>query len=393
MHFYIHSLPPFDRIIIPPPLTLPLLRVSAELRLPPVLTYSDDVLYNWRLNSTSNPDTLPTPSNLRCNTSFTSTNDEAEFYLVPARMELVGVEALDIMRSTMDELFVSDDIAVRRITEYLYQLVDVIQQLRTVLLDVKRGCDPQVFYHEIRPWFRGEDSQRGEKWIFDGIDQDPALLPPTELSGPSAGQSSLIHALDIFLGVDKYSHETDMTGNDAEALEVSQKHKSTFLKRMRLYMPRHHRAFLDHLSNTPRPLRDFVFSAASASPSTSDLFSLSSKINPSGKGSDGTNGMALLEAYNATVMALKELRDAHMIIVALYIIGPARHAQHEMSHLSSNNLATASNSGPGIDSDFVRKVGEEVSGENGTLKGTGGTDLVRFLKGVRDQTHGALMSL
>ncbi|KAJ3488165.1 hypothetical protein NLJ89_g11644 [Agrocybe chaxingu] len=112
MHFYIHSMPPSEAIRIPPPITLPLLQVSAQLQLPPVLTYSDDVLYNWGLDS-ENPDSLPTIGALRrCQISFTSTNDEAEFYLVPARMELAGVEALELMRSTMDEMFVGDEIAV-----------------------------------------------------------------------------------------------------------------------------------------------------------------------------------------------------------------------------------------------------------------------------------------
>ena len=34
---------------------------------------------------------------------------------------------------------------------------------------------------------------------------------------------------------------------------------------MRLYMPRHHRAFLTHLENNPRPLRQLVISAAADS--------------------------------------------------------------------------------------------------------------------------------
>ena len=118
MHFYIHTLPPDDPIRIPPPITIPLLQVSRQLQMPPVLTYSDNVLYNWRLDS-DDPDELPTIPTLKCQTSFTSTKDEAEFYLVSARIELAGVEALELMRSTMDEMFVGD--GIRRITNYLGQ--------------------------------------------------------------------------------------------------------------------------------------------------------------------------------------------------------------------------------------------------------------------------------
>ncbi|CAA7271431.1 unnamed protein product [Cyclocybe aegerita] len=347
MHFYIHSMPPSEAICIPPPITLPLLQVSAQLQLPPVLTYSDDVLYNWRLDS-ENPEELPTIAALRrCQISFTSTTDEAEFYLVPARMELAGVEALELMRSTMDEMFVGDEIAVRRITGYLRELADVIQRLRELLLSVREGCDPHRFYNDIRPWFRGEDSQAGRKWVFEGIEQDPNLVAPKELSGASAGQSTLIHALDVFLGVNQ---------------------TSKLLKRMQTYMPRHHRAFLAHLANNPRPLRDLVFTAA-----TSD----------NGQTKDGA---ALLDAYNGAVMALKEFRDAHMIIVTLYVIGPARHAQKALQE-SGQPIPTAS--------DYVQQAPNDdtIGKDQEGLKGTGGTDLVQFLKGVRDQTKEAVIKI
>ncbi|KIM40736.1 hypothetical protein M413DRAFT_446127 [Hebeloma cylindrosporum] len=363
MHFYVHSLPPAEPIRIPPPITLPLLQISAQLQLPPVLTYSDDVLYNWNLDNPSNEE-LPTESTIRCQTTFTSTNDEAEFYLVSGRMELAGVDALELMRSTMDEAFVGDDIAIRRITDYLRQLGEIIHRLRTMLLEVKNGCNPDVFYHDVRPWFRGEDSQSGRKWVFEGIEQDPTLALPTELSGPSAGQSSLIHALDIFLGVDRYSHGKEITGHYPTASdEESRARASAFLKRMQLYMPRHHRAFLNHLANNPRPLRDFVFRSAAADPPTPE-------------------GNAILEAYNAAVMALKEFRDAHMIIVALYIIIPARNPRKQRTV----------DTGSQVESDYVAPTTETVQ-QKPLLKGTGGTDLVRFLKSVRDQTKSAFMTL
>lgn len=350
MHFYIHSLPFDDPIRIPPPITIPLLQVSKQLQLPPVLTYSDNVLYNWHLDS-DDPDELPTIPTIRCRTSFTSTDDEAEFYLVSARIELVGVEALDLMRSTMDEMFVGDDLAVRRITTYLGQLVATLHRLRDSLLELTCRCNPKVFYHDIRPWLRGEDSQPSRKWEFEGIDQDSSLVPPTELSGPSAGQSSLIHAVDIFLGVDKGTHGQDLTGHGLTPMDPRQ--RQPFLQRMQMYMPRYHRSFLNHLSENGRQLRDFVLKA-------------SSRSMHNDKDITNEDGAALLVAYNAVVFALKELRDAHIIIVALYIIGPSRDRQ-----LGVENV------------EFVSSV---------TPRGTGGSDIVRFLKEVRDRTKEAVIS-
>ncbi|KAJ6619999.1 Indoleamine 2,3-dioxygenase [Mycena sp. CBHHK59/15] len=325
MHFYIHSLPPDVPVVIPAPITIPLFEVCDQLQLPPVLTYSDTVLYNW--TSTS-----PTLDNLQSQTLFTGTNDEQEFYLTSARMELRGVEALELMRATMDEAFVGDDLALRRITSFLDRLAHVIDELTALLATVRNGCDPTAFYNDIRPWFRGADSDPARRpWVFAGLAHDPARSHPAELSGASAGQSALVHALDVFLGVAAFSHAPGLTGHTATAT-------SAFLARMQLYMPRHHRNFLTHLAADPRPLRALVMGAADAEP-------------------------RLLGAYNAAVGALKLFRDCHIAIVTSYIIQPARHAK-------------------------ARAAESEAPGP---LKGTGGTELAKFLKDVRDRTAAAIV--
>jgi indoleamine 2,3-dioxygenase len=372
MHLYIHTLPPDAPIRIPAPITIPLLQISAQLQLPPVLTYSDDVLYNWA-PKVSEPDALPSPDNLRCQTLFTGTTDEEEFYLCSARIELRGVEALELMRATMDETFVGDDIAVRRIAKYLTKMSLVIEDFTRILLAVRSGCDPEFFYSDIRPWFRGADADpAGRKWEFEGLDHVPELREPTELSGASAGQSSLIHALDIFLGVNQFSHSPGDAHNSpssrphppplsslstptSESMSApssssvphqQQTSEPSFLIRMQSYMPRHHRHFLRHLSANPRPLRAFVLA---------------------------WNDADLLGAYNDAVRALKGFRDAHIRIVAMYIVGPARR------HRSAEPV------------DYGDDRGEDEA-YAATLKGTGGSELVRFLKGIRDQTECAIMS-
>ena len=327
--------------MIPRGVTIPLLRVCQQLLLPPVITYSDNVLYNWALIrpqtppseqkgfesllfplSASSTASAPALDNLKCLTTFTGTRDEEEFYLVSARIEFRGVEALELMRETMDEAFVGDKTALRRITSYLQKLSIVIKDLAKLLVDVRQGCDPEFFYNQIRPWFMGQGSGPAAiKWVFEGIDEDPTFVQPTELSGPSAGQSTLISALDIFLGV---SHEKDPTAEQ-------------WLKRMRMYMPRHHRNFLRHLENNPRPLKTLVEA---------------NKDHP-----------GLLDAFNASVESLKEFRDTHVRIVAIYIAGPARRA--------------------------AERLGQ--TGEGG-VKGTGGTDAMSFVKGTRNNTTASKIS-
>ncbi|TFK36759.1 Indoleamine 2,3-dioxygenase [Crucibulum laeve] len=322
LHFYVQSLPPDSPVLIPRPISLPLLRVSKRLDIPPLLTFSDTVLYNWVLNL---PDsTTPDIHNIRSHTLFSGLSDEEEFYLCSARIELRGVEALELMRVTMDETFVGDAIAVRRISGYLRRMAGVINELKALLLDVQQLCDPDKYYNEVRPWFRGEDSDINKrKWKYEGVEEESTLSPPLELSGPSAGQSSMVHVLDIFLGVNHRSASPD---------------KPSFMARMQSYMPRNHRLFLDHLASNPRPLRTFVMETGNAD---------------------------LLEAYNLAVLALKEFRDAHMVIATLYILGPARRA--------------------------AKAANEYDHSSQDPLKGTGGTNLVKFLKDTRNRTKETLL--
>lgn len=264
---------------------------------------------------------------------FTNLPDEEAFYLSSARIELRGVQAINIIQMTMDEISVGDSDATGRITTYLERSARVIDDLKLLLLDVKNGCNPDIYYNEVRPWFSGEDSDlRKRRWVFEGIEDYPALRTPTELSGPSAGQSSLIHLLDVFLGVENKS--------------ASSCGKPSFLKRMQSYMPRKHRLFLDHIASASRPLRQFVLE---------------------------TNDPLLLASYNRAVRALKEFRDAHMIIATLYIIGPSRRAARSLE---------------GEKAEFGSGV---VTRHDASLKGTGGTDLVKFLKDVRNRTSKTLI--
>lgn len=371
MHFYINTLPPTAPLIIPRSIAVPLLEVSDYMVLPPLLTYSDDVLYNWKYQDPNDESAImPTSKNITVQTTFTQTPSEAHFYLTSAYIELRGAVALSLMSLIMDEVFVRDEVALRRIATYLRYLAQIIDELKDLLLAVRDGCEPEVFYNEIRPWFKGQDSMHGgRRWTFEGIGEPgyEHLKAPSDnmLHGPSAGQSSLIHAFDVFLGVDSHAHgPPTLNGSNKQKHQSSSESNPTgqsckgkakeesFLERMRAYMPRHHRAFLAHLAASPRPLRTLV-----------------SEETANGKNPE------LLAGYNVAVSALRVFRDAHLRIVALYIVGPAHRIQATMSDDSSRNPESgwlASSSLP-----------EE--------KGTGGTPAMTFLKGVRDRTAEAVL--
>jgi len=346
LHFYVHSHQPgSDPLIIPASISMPLLTVSRELVLPPVLTYADTVLYNWKPAG-------GTSSDLKTVTSFTRTKDEDHFTLTSAYIELAGVEALSLMQKCFDEAFVADSIALRRISSYLKKLASVINALTKLLERMHDGCDPKVFYNEIRPWFRGEDSGK-RKWVFlDDHGEEVYLGDHRELSGPSNGQSALIHALDVFLGVDHTPTRPPSTSNEPKTTLSTQGSTkaagkpSGFLERMQAYMPRHHRAFINHLKAAPRPIRNLV------------------SLNAT-NGVDGSPS-SLAKAYDSAVLALKGLRDAHIRIATLYIINQMPRRAEMRAHAPGESKSVAT--------------------------GTGGSDLVPFLKSSRDDTTRTLLN-
>ncbi|CAK6442658.1 unnamed protein product [Pipistrellus nathusii] len=109
-----------------------------------------------------------------------------------------------------------------------------------------------------------------------------------------------------------------------------------FLQEMRTYMPPAHREFLHSLESKPS-VREFVLSERDED---------------------------LQEIYNMCVNAMVSLRQYHLTIVTKYIVVPANKSKRKQSS-------------------------EEPSEEEN--KGTGGTDVMKFLKSVKNTTIAALL--
>uniref|UniRef100_A0A1A7X0S5 Indoleamine 2,3-dioxygenase 1 n=2 Tax=Iconisemion striatum TaxID=60296 RepID=A0A1A7X0S5_9TELE len=111
-----------------------------------------------------------------------------------------------------------------------------------------------------------------------------------------------------------------------------------FLTRMRDYMPPAHRQLIETLS-VCRSLRDFVITSSSSD---------------------------LCQAYNSCVSALADLRSYHLNTVAKFVIVPGNQ---------------------------VRSMGCPLRGVGSALNttGTGGSNLMVFLKSVRNTTQKALI--
>ncbi|KAL7827364.1 hypothetical protein SRHO_G00330820 [Serrasalmus rhombeus] len=167
--------------------------------------------------------------------------------------------------------------------------------------------------------------------MAEGLVYEGVQAEPLEFSGGSAAQSSLLHCFDELLGV---KHEEK---------------SGAFLTRIRDYMPPSHKCFIEDISCMPS-LRDFVLKRRDES---------------------------LTEAFERCVDRLVALRSYHLNIVSRFISIPAAHAKK----LCAGGSASLE------EHNTVGKA--PISLEE---RGTAGSGIMSFLKVVRDQTKGVLIS-
>ncbi|KDQ10601.1 hypothetical protein BOTBODRAFT_178074 [Botryobasidium botryosum FD-172 SS1] len=348
VHFYVHSTPPTptQAVHIPASLAVPLVTVSRVLGIAPILTFADTVLWNYALIDPTQP---LSPTNMRFQTLFTGTQDETSFYLCCAQIELRGVPALRAISNYENLASIGDNDSLAKVACVLEDVAAVINDLTSTLQSVRCTCEPSVFYHAIRPWFRGSDASGPESpnWVFEGVEDSDRL----DLSGPSAGQSSLMHSLDVFLDVD---HSLEKPRLPAPS-EQNQRADHKFMKRMQRYMPSIHQNFLQFLSATPRCVRNVA------------------RCHPS-----------LIDPYNACVTALKQFRDAHLRVACLYVVSMSRAAPKPGCPVGAMMLKMQAEGAL-----TCPVTGESLKRQ--PVRGTGGNELSLLLKACRDATTRTLL--
>jgi len=341
VNFYVHSLPPpapGTHIRVPRTLAVPLVQISRHLSFAPVLTFADTVLWNWEL---INPDQPLSVDNMRFLNLFSGTDDERNFYQSSAMAELRGVEMLRIIDDYNSLPNVADMTSISKVARDLTRLSGIIEGISEIIQSVRPVCDPHIFYWDIRPWFEGSDARgTGSGWIYEGVENSHLL----DLSGPSAGQSSVMHALDIFLDVD---HKLRQRRYPAPSPE-NKRADHGFMERMRRYMPGQHQEYLARLSASSRSIREVAQST-----------------------------LALREPYDTAILALKRLRDSHIRIACLYVVTMSRSTPGARSGCPASAM-------------LDRIQAARIAG-NGPVRGTGGNELSLLLKAGRDATRRAVL--
>ncbi|XP_040906568.1 indoleamine 2,3-dioxygenase 2-like [Toxotes jaculatrix] len=258
--------------ILPKALALPFWLVSRRLGLPPILTYADSVLANWKLRD---PTVDMEIGNMDLIFSFPGGESCRGFFIVSLLVEMAASSGIMGVLEVMHAMKIPDH---NRIQEGLAKVTQSLKKMKETFKLMHNHVDPTAFHGTLRIFVSGwrDNPMLPNGLLYEGVSKEPIFL-----SGGSAAQSSAIQCFDALLGI---QHE-DETG--------------AFLTRMRDYMPPAHRQLIETLSVLP-PLRDFILSQHS-----SDLY----------------------QAYNSCVSALVDLRSYHLSAVAKYIVVPGNQAR------------------------------------------------------------------
>lgn len=275
---------------------------------------------------------------------MTGLKDEEWFYLISVALESRGGPIVRQLLNCMGAALSKNDQAL---IESLRRTTANIKSIGLLLERMYERCDTQTYYHDVRPLLAGTKGMASvglPKGVFFDLGEGKGAWK--QYSGGSNGQSSLIQLLDIALGIEHHATGASR-GRIAEAGVKSK--ANGYMSDMRNYMPGPHRRFLAYVEENTN-VREYCISDSAPD--------------------------AAKAAYNETVTALSQFRDIHIQIVTRYIITPSRlpPAPHVLKKNVGLNLASASS---------------QASAEGGKkpeLYGTGGTDLLPFLKQTRDET-------
>lgn len=268
---------------------------------------------------------LTQPENLVALHTATGSQDESWFFIISNAMEARAGPLIETMLGAIAAVDRKDTSTTIHALQYLKQGMDSIGEL---LERMDERCNPQVFYHTIRPFLAGSMNMEAAG-LPNGVffDEGDGKGSWRKYRGGSNGQSSLLQFFDA-------------------VLSVNHSRSGGFHAEMRGYMPGPHARFLDDVEAIAN-IRAYV-----------DL------------NQDNTK---LLVAFNEAVAALSRFRDKHIALVTRFIIIPSRSTKPK-NLVDRRDIASTS----------TKLASEKPMTQE--LVGTGGTKLIPFLRTSRDET-------
>ncbi|KAI7864232.1 Indoleamine 2,3-dioxygenase [Spinellus fusiger] len=432
---------------LPANVAIPWTIVADYLGLCPVVCHAAVVLWNYRLLDKEGPVDL---SNLAVLATYSGSLDEAWFYLITTAIESSGAPCISAIVDSITAINNRDHLSLEgHLRTIQSALVDVNTNMSRMYEKCDPYVFYWKIRPYLAGWENMAEAGLPFGLIYEGIDSywnaeteeytDMSHLPEAErllhqyrrYAGGSAAQSSLIATLDVAFGVehhptgekppvkfdpvarlnnDRYTHLPSTNPSDelTPASHLSspsspsfvRTNRNKFLRAMRKYMPKSHRNFLEDLEKSAN-LRPFMLQLQEQQQSRALT----------------AQETTLMELYNDCLHQLKLFRDKHVQIVTLYIINQARKGSNiphggfaienpkpekelragDSQLTTSLYPQTALKTAPGIrEGSASAKVSQlfpqlglakHVDPKTGVVRGTGGTNIMPFLKQSRDETN------
>ena len=210
--------------LLPRNIAIPLCDVSARLGRPPILSYDGYALANWKR---FNPDGPIALGNIDTIQDFVHLYDEHWFILVHVEIEANAAVMLGAI-DRVEQALAAGDFAV--IDDAVATIARCVWSQVAVLRRIPERMDPALYYKTFRPYIRFFEGV-----VYEGVDESPM-----DHRGETGAQSSVVPTLVAFL---KVPHRPSLL--------------TDHLADMRRFMPREHRALIEHVEAMP-DVRDHV---------------------------------------------------------------------------------------------------------------------------------------
>ncbi len=249
--------------------------VACRLGRLPMLTYASQVMYNWRRFDRQD---LVEVGNLHMLLNFLGGMDEEWFVTIHVHIEAVAGRALSVLIPGQDAVSRGD---AETVVRALDAVTETLHEMRAVLERMTERCDPNTYYHRVRPYMFGwkNNPELPDGMVYTGVEAYGDK--PQQFRGETGAQSAVIYAVDGFLGIEHGYDEM-----------------RAYLMEMRDYMPAQDRHFIEAVEQGAS-VRAFV----------------QERIHDPPK---------LRKAYNDAVAALYEFRRLHIEYAAMYVLKPGQ---------------------------------------------------------------------
>jgi indoleamine 2,3-dioxygenase len=129
---------------LPASISVPLTQISRDLEIQPAFCYAAGSIWLYTED--------PINKKPYCVCSFTGTADEEHFNITTHNVERTAGKAL-IQGLTAARCAGMKNKEGTKV--HLERVAEILRDCRTALADMRNGCDPDVFYFKLRPYFVG----------------------------------------------------------------------------------------------------------------------------------------------------------------------------------------------------------------------------------------------